>query len=92
MAQTNINIRIDKDLKKQFEFICNELGMSMTTAMNIFAKAFVRYKGMPFALSINDYNKETRNTIENIEKGIGLVGPFHSTKDLMKSLMNEDDE
>ena len=92
MAQTNINIRIDEDLKKQFEFICNELGMTMTTAMNIFAKAFVRYKGMPFAISINDYNDETRKAIEDVEKGIGLVGPFHSTEELMNSLMSEDEK
>ena len=32
MAQTNINIRMDADLKKQFEAFCEDMGMSMTTA------------------------------------------------------------
>ena len=39
MAQTNINIRIDEDLKKQFEAFCSDIGMTMTTAFCVFAKA-----------------------------------------------------
>ena len=42
MAQTNINIRMDADLKKQFEDFCNDMGMTMTTAFTIFAKKAVR--------------------------------------------------
>ena len=39
---TNVNIRMDKELKKQFETFCNDVGMSMTTAFTIFAKKVVR--------------------------------------------------
>ena len=35
---TNLNIRIDKDIKEQAESIFNELGINMTTAVNIFIK------------------------------------------------------
>ena len=35
MAQTSINIRMDADLKKQFDALCNDMGMSMTTAFTI---------------------------------------------------------
>ena len=35
---TNVNIRMDADLKRQFEAFCADMGMSMTTAFNIFAK------------------------------------------------------
>ena len=45
---TNINIRMDEKLKQQFDVLCNELGMNMTTAFNIFAKAMVRQHGIPF--------------------------------------------
>ena len=38
MASVNINIRMDSDLKKQFEAFCADMGMTMTTAFNIFAK------------------------------------------------------
>ena len=46
MASTNINIRMDSDLKKQFEAFCADMGMTMTTAFNIFAKKAVRKSRM----------------------------------------------
>ena len=35
MASTNINIRMDADLKRQFEAFCADMGMTMTTAFNV---------------------------------------------------------
>lgn len=51
MAQININIRIDEDLKKQFDEFCSDIGMSMTTAFCVFAKAAVRERRIPFEIS-----------------------------------------
>ena len=42
MANTNINIRMDIDLKRQFEAFCADMGMSMSTAFTIFARKAVR--------------------------------------------------
>ena len=38
MANTSINVRMDADLKRQFEAFCADIGMTMTTAINVFAK------------------------------------------------------
>ena len=51
MAQININIRMDENLKKEFETTCNEIGLTMTAAFTVFAKAVSKYKGIPFKLS-----------------------------------------
>lgn len=51
MAQTNINIRMDEELKKQFDAFCSDVGMSMTTAFCIFAKTVVRQHRIPFEIS-----------------------------------------
>jgi DNA-damage-inducible protein J len=51
MAQTNINIRMDKDLKTQFESFCSEVGLTMSVAFNIFAKTVVKQKRIPFEIS-----------------------------------------
>lgn len=51
MAQTNINIRMDEDLKREFEKFCSDVGMTMTTAMCVFAKATVRNHKIPFEIS-----------------------------------------
>ena len=45
MASTNLNIRTDKAVKDQAEAIFNELGLNMTTAVNMFLKAVIRQNG-----------------------------------------------
>ena len=90
MAQTNINIRMDADLKKQFEDFCNDMGMTMTTAFTIFAKKAVREYRIPFEISSDIPNKETRQAIEDARNGIGLSKGFSSVKELMEDL-NADD-
>ena len=51
MAQTNVNIRMDEDLKKQFDAFCVDIGMNMTTAFCVFAKTAVRERRIPFEIS-----------------------------------------
>ena len=51
MAQTSINIRMDEDLKKQFDAFCSDIGMSMSTAFCVFAKTAVREQRIPFEIS-----------------------------------------
>ncbi len=51
---TNMTFRMDSDIKAQMSAICNQLGMTTSTAFNIFANAFVRAKGMPFAVTITE--------------------------------------
>lgn len=49
---TNMTFRMDSDVKAEMAAICAQLGMTTSTAFNIFANAFVRAKGMPFAVTI----------------------------------------
>lgn len=51
---TNMTFRIDSEVKSQMAAICSQLGMSTSTAFNIFANAFVRTKGMPFTVTVNE--------------------------------------
>ena len=50
MASTNVNIRMDSELKQQFEAFCSDMGMTMTTAFNVFAKKTVREYRIPFEI------------------------------------------
>ncbi|MEE0682022.1 MAG: type II toxin-antitoxin system RelB/DinJ family antitoxin [Candidatus Gastranaerophilaceae bacterium] len=86
MAQTNINIRMDENLKKQFDYLCNELGMSMTTAFNIFAKTMVRQQGMPFEITLKSPNSETLAAIDDVNHERNLSKSFHSVAELMEDL------
>jgi len=51
MAQTNVNIRMDKQLKDQFETFCNNVGLTMSTAFNVFARTSVKLKKIPFEIA-----------------------------------------
>ena len=55
---TNLSIRIDRELKKEADMIFNELGMNLTTAINVFVRQAVRQKKIPFEISINPYGDE----------------------------------
>ena len=67
MANTNINIRMDTDLKKQFEAFCADMGMTMTTAFNIFARKAVREYRIPFEISGDAPNTETIEAIQEVK-------------------------
>lgn len=66
MAQTLINFRIDEETKKEMEQVCNELGMTMSTALNIFIKKMTREKRIPFEVSIDPFY--SANNIKHLEK------------------------
>ena len=59
MSQTNVNIRMDADLKNDFDLFCKELGLTMTTAINIYVKKVVHEQRIPFELSLKTPNAET---------------------------------
>lgn len=59
MAQANINIRMDEELKHNMESLCQELGINLTTAVTVFFKKAVRERGLPFQVSIDPFYSET---------------------------------
>lgn len=64
MSTTNLNIRIDKNVKIAAEKIFEELGLNMTTAINIFLRQTIRENGIPFELTLNTPNSVTMAAIE----------------------------
>lgn len=52
IATTNLNIITDKNLKDQAEAIFNELGLNMTTAVNMFLRTAIREHRIPFELKL----------------------------------------
>lgn len=51
MAQATFSVRMDEVLKKQFDGLCQEFGMNASTAINVFARAVVRQRRIPFEIS-----------------------------------------
>lgn len=88
MATTNLNIRTDKAIKDQAEIIFNELGLNMTTAINIFLKAVIRDQGIPFELKLEVPNDSTVASIEESKKMINDSSPRYSCIDELKSTLD----
>jgi DNA-damage-inducible protein J len=86
MAQTNMNIRIDENDKMAFDEICGKLGMSMSTAFNIFAKTVIRQQRIPFEISLDRPNAETLEAIDDVNNGRNLSGPYRSMQELREAL------
>lgn len=88
MSNTNLNVRIDKDIKKAAEEVYAELGFNMSTAINMFLRASIRKGGIPFDLTLDMPNKET---LEAIEEGRRLAmdpstPSYDNIEDLRKAL------
>ena len=69
----NVNIRVDDAVKRQAEMIFSELGMSMSTATNIFYRQVARTGGIPFELKVQplprkegalDFSRMTQEQID----------------------------
>ncbi|MDD7305767.1 MAG: type II toxin-antitoxin system RelB/DinJ family antitoxin [Peptoniphilaceae bacterium] len=88
MGTTNLNIRTDKEIKEQAEVIFSELGLNMTTAINMFLRTAIRENGIPFSLKLDIPNALTRSAIDEgrrIAKDKRVEG-FSNIEDLKKAL------
>lgn len=88
MPQATFSIRMDENLKRQFDELCNEFGMTATTAFNVFARAVVREKKIPFEIKASDdsLQEEAKNAfyaLRETAKGNGV-------QDLRLSEINEE--
>lgn len=61
MSTTAISIRLDSDIKKKFDDLCKEFGISTNAAFNLFARTVVREQAIPFPISINTGESEKRS-------------------------------
>lgn len=69
MANTaNFSVRIDSEVKKQCEALYGELGMNLTTAINVFLRQSLRVGGLPFEVKIGQPNKETIEALLEAER------------------------
>ena len=79
MAETtNVNIRMDKELKDRAERLFGEMGMSMTTAFNIFVRQTLRQGKIPFEISIDPFYSDSnmrslRQSMQEADSGRFVV-------------------
>lgn len=67
-ATTNFSVRIDSDIKKQCEALYGELDINLTIAINVFLRQSIRAGGFPFAVRVEQPNKETIAAMPEAER------------------------
>jgi DNA-damage-inducible protein J len=68
MATTNFSVRMDSDVKKECESLYNELGVNLTTAINVFLRQSLRSGGFPFDVRLERPTKETVAAMREAER------------------------
>ena len=92
MAQTNVNIRMDEATKVAFDQFCREIGLSASTAFNIFAKTVVREQRIPFELSTDVPNAATLAATEEVrelQRHPEKYKSYGSAEEMMEDILNE---
>mgnify|MGYP002510985988 len=62
----NVSVRMDNETKKEFEKFCKDVGLSISSAFNLFAKKVIREHRIPFDISNEDpfYSEENQKRLE----------------------------
>ena len=85
----NVNVRIDESIKSDAERIFSELGLTPSTAINLFYKQVIRTHSIPFPLKAEIPNRKTRKALkeaERIEKHPNKYKKYDSVEELMEDL------
>ena len=84
---TTMTIRVNGATKKQAQKLFNDLGLDMSTAINVFLKTSVREERIPFEISMKTKpNLKTRSAMKRVEDSKDLVGPFNTVSEAMDYL------
>ncbi len=67
----NVNFRMDEELKKSMEKVCDDMGLSMTAAFTIFAKTVSREKRIPFEVTADPFYSESN--LAHLRRGIAAL-------------------
>jgi DNA-damage-inducible protein J len=81
MAQTTVSFRMDSELKQNFDDVCNELGLNMTTAFTILAKKVTREHRIPFDVSIDPFYSATNQAALS-----DSIAQYRSGKTVVKTM------
>ena len=85
MSKTSMSIRLDSEVKEQAQQVFSNLGMDMTTAINIFLRQAIQYQGLPFDVRL-DENRKLLEVLTDLGQNRNMSQSFESVSDLMEDL------
>ncbi|ANU66103.1 type II toxin-antitoxin system RelB/DinJ family antitoxin [Turicimonas muris] len=78
---SNVNFRMDSDLKNDMEQVCSDMGLTLTAAFTIFAKTVTREKRIPFEVTADPFYSDSnmrhlRRGMQALNDGKGVEHPL----------------
>ena len=73
MPQTTFSVRMDTEVKRQFDDFCANVGMNTTTAFNMFARAVLREKRLPFDVTTELDPFYSESNLAHLRRGIAAL-------------------
>ncbi|SDN82598.1 type II toxin-antitoxin system RelB/DinJ family antitoxin [Prevotella communis] len=89
MAQVSMTVRLDSQLKQNFDALCSRMGLSANAAMNIFANAVVRTRSIPFKIDLNEPQAENP-ALKRFQEFRASVAADDSRPDMTLDEINEE--
>ena len=73
MAQTTFSVRIDSEVKRQLDDFCSQVGMNTTVAFNMFARALLREKRLPFEVTTETDPFYSESNLAHLRRGVDAL-------------------
>lgn len=86
METLNLNVRVDANDKKNFEKFCDNVGMNVSTAINMFIKAVLREQKLPFEVRSKTLDDTIYNKLQEAESEMNNTSKRYSKKEIIDSI------
>jgi len=73
MAQTTFSVRMDSDVKRRFDDFCSQVGMNTTVAFNMFARAVLRERRLPFDVTTESDPSYNEENLAHLRRGVAAL-------------------
>ena len=86
MAKISTSISIEADVKEKAQKLFAELGMDLSTAINVFLKQSIFEHSIPFVIRRDMPNETTLRAMDDAENDENMFGPFDTVDEMMEAL------
>jgi len=73
MAQTTFSVRMDSEVKSQLDDFCSQVGMNTTVAFNMFARAVIRERRLPFEVTTETDPFYSESNLAHLRRGVAAL-------------------
>lgn len=86
MESLTLNVRVDANDKKNFEQFCSDVGMNVSTAINLFIKTVLREQKLPFEIKANNLDEMIYEKLKAVELEMDSENKKYTIEELANNL------